>query len=111
MLAAISPLIITDTPVSVVVAEDPCGPQHDLDIPQQRPFRDIFEIGLEPLGEVLLPLGRAAVAAHLRKAGQPRLEAVALPVLAVDLPEELVVRLGTDRVRAEADDRHVAGRA
>lgn len=89
--------------------QHPHGPQHDLDVAQQRPFRDVFEIGLQPVGQILFALGGPAEAADLGKASQPRLEAMTLPVLAVDLPEELVVRLRADRVRARADDRHVAG--
>ena len=97
-----------DALVCIIVLQHHRGAQHDLDASQQRPVGNIFEIGLQPVGDVLLALGRAAVAAHLRKPGKPRLQAMALPVSAVDFLEELVVRLTADRVRARADDRHLA---
>ena len=68
---------------SVVVLQHENSRDDDLDIAPQGPARNIFEIRLEPVGQVLLLFGRAAVAADLGEAGEAGLEAVSLPVLRV----------------------------
>ena len=72
--------------IGVVVFEHRNGLQHDFNIAAQRPGRDIFKIGLEPVSEVFFLFGGTAMAAHLRKASEARLEAMALPILVSDQP-------------------------
>lgn len=79
--------------ISVVVMQHFEGAQNNSDVSPQRPVGDIFEIGLQAICEILFLLGRAAMAANLRQARQPRLKTVAALILLVDLPEQLVVGL------------------
>src|SRR3546814_9054690 len=54
-------------------------------------------------------LGRAAIAADLREAGQARLDRMAVPIAIVDIPEQRIFRPRPHGVRAGADDAHAAG--
>src|SRR5690348_2198579 len=86
--------------------EDAYRSKDDRDVLPDAPIRQIFEVRLDPVGDVLARAGRPPEAANLREAGDSGLDGAPLPVAVVDIPEEIVFRRRTSRVRARSDDAH-----
>src|SRR5688572_10725228 len=79
--------------VGAVVDQDAEGRHRDPYVAPDAPTRQIFEVGLQPRGEIALGIGRAAEASHLGEAGDAGAQAMALPVPRVDLPKQLFTGL------------------
>src|SRR5678816_981460 len=63
--------------------------EEDAHVAPDGPPVDVFEVGLQQRGEVVLMIGRTAEAADLGETGQPRTQRMPLPIALVDFPEEL----------------------
>src|SRR5688572_23506835 len=74
--------------VGVAVTKHPSRLHQYLDVEPEAPVGDVFEIGVQPVCQVLLAFGRSAEPSDLRQPGDAGLEHVAMPVAAVDLPIE-----------------------
>src|SRR5688500_1984927 len=67
-----------------VVYDDAHGGEQDRQIAPDRPAGEIFQIGLQPVGQVTPIVGGAAQAAHLGQAGETGLASVPVPVARID---------------------------
>ena len=80
----------------------------DLEVPPDRPATEILEIGLKPIGEMVLVNGRAAKAADLSQSSHPGLHRVTMEITIVDLPENVILGGRAERMRTWPDNAHVA---
>src|SRR3546814_20984827 len=61
----------------------------------QRPSAEIFEVGIQAIGEVAMMVGCTPVTTHLSETGETRLGRVAIPIPPVHVPEKRTSRPGT----------------
>src|SRR5687768_10016108 len=92
----------------VTVCQHAQRPEYDRDVAADRPSIEIFQVRPEPVGEILALFGGAPKPAYLRFSGHTWLDAVTIPVVIVDRPEQLVFGGATEWMRARSDDAHVA---
>src|SRR4051794_19320213 len=90
----------------VRVNEHADGSHDDPEVAPDAPVREIFEVGLDAIGEILACAGRAPEAAYLRETGDPRLYGSALPIAIIDIPEEIVLGSRARGVGPRPDDTH-----